>query len=144
MAPIAQVKQRSSINQEDKDIRDIRAGLMACEKMVKETEQRVRENHDYRFVLQYFCTSRELHRTLGGNVNYLANEVEQLRAQVDHSSESIAMMEQQHIELEVGTCAYGNERLSYLSSGAYCQTHPSFSLFCRTLPRLWVVKRGWT
>lgn len=98
----AQVKNRSTIIQEDKDIRDIRAGLMACEEHVKETETRVRRQHDYRFVLQYFSASRDLHRTLVANVNYLANEVEQLRANVDHSNESISIMEQQFVEIEVG------------------------------------------
>lgn len=104
------MKQRSGIIEEDRDIRDIRAGLMACEKAVKETEQRVREQHDYRFVLQYFCASRELHRTLVANVNYLANEVEQLRASVDHSDESIKLMEQQLLELEVSAFRHANER----------------------------------
>lgn len=83
---------------------------MACEKAVKETEQRVREQHDYRFVLQYFCASRELHRTLVADVSYLANEVEQLRASVDHSDESIKLMEQQLVELEVSAFGHANER----------------------------------
>lgn len=88
--------------QEDKDIRDIRAGLALREELVKDAETRTRGQHDYRFVLQYFSASRDLHRTLVGNVNYLANEVEQLRANIDHNSESIAIMEQQFVELEVG------------------------------------------
>lgn len=87
--------------QEDRDIQDIRAGLISREELVKDAELRVRRQHDYRFVLQYFSASRELHRTLVGNVNYLSNEVEQLRANVDHSSESISIMEQQFTELEV-------------------------------------------
>ena len=69
---------------------------------MKDAETRVREQHDYRFVLQYFSASRDLHRTLVGNVTFLANEVEQLRANVDHSSESISIMEKQFVELEVG------------------------------------------
>lgn len=94
--------------QEDRDIRDIRAGLMMREELVKNAEARVRGQHDYRFVLQYFSASRDLHRTLVTNVNYLANEVEQLRANVDHSSESISIMRQQFVELEVGeVCGVG-------------------------------------
>lgn len=88
--------------QEDKDIRDIRAGLALREALVKDTEARTRGQHDYSFVLQYFSASRDLHRTLVANVNYLANEVEQLRANVDHNGESISIMEQQFVELEVG------------------------------------------
>lgn len=87
--------------QEDRDIRDIRAGLTLREGLVKDAEARTRGQHDYRFVLQYFSASRDLHRTLVANVNYLANEVEQLRANLDHNSESISIMEQQFVELEV-------------------------------------------
>ncbi|CAN0275551.1 unnamed protein product, partial [Hapterophycus canaliculatus] len=86
--------------QEDRDIRDIRAGLTLREDRVKDAETKTRGQHDYRFVLQYFSTSRDLHRTLVANVNYLANEVEQLRANMDHSSESLSIMEQQLVELE--------------------------------------------
>lgn len=99
---LAQIKKRNSIMQEDKDISDIRAGLALREELVKDAETRTRGQHDYRFVLQYFSASRDLHRTLVANVNYLANEVEQLRANMDHNSESIAIMEQQFVELEVG------------------------------------------
>ncbi len=99
--PPAQIKKRNSIMQEDRDIRDIRAGLILRENLVKEAEARTREQHDYRFVLQYFSASRNLHGTLVANVNYLANEVEQLRANMDHNSESISIMEQQFVELEV-------------------------------------------
>lgn len=87
--------------QEDRDIRDIRAGLTLREGRVKDAEAKTRGQHDYRFVLQYFSTSRDLHRTLVANVNYLANEVEQLRANMDHTSESVSIMEQQLVELEV-------------------------------------------
>lgn len=97
-----QVKKRNSLMQEDRDIRNIRAGLALREDVVKDAENKTREQHDYRFVLQYFSASRDLHRTLVANVNYLANEVEQLRASMDHSSESISIMEQQFVELEVG------------------------------------------
>lgn len=100
-ASLAQIKKRNNIMQEDKDIRDIRAGLALREELVKDAETRTRGQHDYRFVLQYFSASRDLHRTLVANVNYLANEVEQLRANMDHNSESIAIMEQQFVELEV-------------------------------------------
>lgn len=86
---------------EDRDIEDIRARLLLCEDAVKEAETRMRQQHDYRFVLQYFSSSRELHHTLVANVNYLANEVEQLRAQTDHSNESVTILEEQLIELEV-------------------------------------------
>ncbi|CAM9833572.1 unnamed protein product, partial [Ectocarpus sp. 8 AP-2014] len=95
-----EVKKRNSLMQEDRDIRNIRAGLALREDVVKEAENKTREQHDYRFVLQYFSASRDLHRTLVANVNYLANEVEQLRANMDHSSESISIMEQQFVELE--------------------------------------------
>eukprot|EP00904_Undaria_pinnatifida_P001506 jgi/Undpi1/11356/HiC_scaffold_30.g13653.m1 len=95
-----EAKKRNSIIQEDKDIRDIRAGLIVLEERVKDAETGVRGQHDYRFVLQYFSASRDLHRTLVGNVTSLANEVEQLRANVDHNSESISIMEQQFVELE--------------------------------------------
>lgn len=101
-ASLAQIKKRNNIMQEDKDIRDIRAGLALREELVKDAETRTRGQHDYRFVLQYFSASRDLHRTLVANVNYLANEVEQLRANMDHTSESITIMEQQFVELEVG------------------------------------------
>lgn len=79
----------------------IRAGLIEREEAVKEAEARLRRQHDYRYVLQYFGVSRELHHTLVANVNYLANEVEQLRAQMDHRGESVAIMEKQLVELEV-------------------------------------------
>ncbi|CAN0171507.1 unnamed protein product [Ectocarpus sp. 12 AP-2014] len=95
-----EVKKRNSLMHEDRDIRNIRAGLALREDVVKEAENKTREQHDYRFVLQYFSASRDLHRTLVANVNYLANEVEQLRANMDHSSESISIMEQQFVELE--------------------------------------------
>ncbi|CAM9881698.1 unnamed protein product [Ectocarpus fasciculatus] len=95
-----EVKKRNSLMQEDRDIRNIRAGLALREDVVKDAENKTREQHDYRFVLQYFSASRDLHRTLVANVNYLANEVEQLRANMDHSSESISIMEQQFVELE--------------------------------------------
>ena len=95
------MKTRNNIMQEDRDIRDIRAGLLLRENLVKEAEARTRGQHDYRFVLQYFSASRNLHGTLVANVNYLVNEVEQLRANMDHSSESISIMEQQFVELEV-------------------------------------------
>lgn len=113
MYGITQAKKRNSIIQEDRDIRDIRVGLIIREERVKEAETRVRGQHDYRFVLQYFSASRDLHRTLVGNVTFLANEVEQLRANVDHSSESISIMEQQFVELEVGVCSSrsGTQRL---------------------------------
>lgn len=96
-----QIKKRNNIMQEDRDIRDIRAGLILRENLVKEAEAKTRGQHDYRFVLQYFSASRNLHGTLVANVNYLANEVEQLRANMDHNSESISIMEQQFVELEV-------------------------------------------
>lgn len=96
-----QVKKRNNIMHEDRDIRDIRAGLILREGLVKDAETKTRGQHDYRFVLQYFSASRDLHRTLVANVNYLANEVEQLRANMDHNSESISIMEQQFVELEV-------------------------------------------
>ncbi|CAM9411298.1 unnamed protein product [Scytosiphon promiscuus] len=95
-----EIKKRNSMMQEDRDIRDIRAGLLLREARVKDAEAKTRGQHDYRFVLQYFSTSRDLHRTLVANVNYLANEVEQLRANMDHNSESIVIMEQQLVELE--------------------------------------------
>eukprot|EP00903_Cladosiphon_okamuranus_P010866 g10263.t1 len=95
-----EIKRRKSIMQEDKDLRDIRAGLALREELVKDAEARIRGQHDYRFVLQYFSASRDLHRTLAANVNYLASEVEQLRANMDHNSESIAIMEHQFVELE--------------------------------------------
>lgn len=91
--------------QEDRDIRDIRAGLTLREDRVKDAEAKTRGQHDYRFVLQYFSTSRDLHRTLVANVNYLVNEVEQLRANMDHNGESISIMEQQLVELEVLCCS---------------------------------------
>lgn len=96
------MKKRNSIIQEDKDILGIRTGLIKLEETVKDTELKIRQQHDYRFVLQYFSAARALHRTLVSNVTYLANEVEQLRANMDHSSESISIMEQQFVELEVG------------------------------------------
>lgn len=105
--------------QEDKDIRDIRTGLVLREDLVKDAETRTRGQHDYRFVLQYFSASRDLHRTLVVNVNYLANEVEQLRANMDHSSESITIMEQQFVELEVGP-----------------KTHPFFFTLAHPVPPL--------
>lgn len=108
--------------QEERDIRDIRAGLLIREAAVKDAETLVRRQHDYRFVLQYFSASRELHSTLVNNVNYLANEVEQLRAQVDHNSESISIMEDQLVELEVSDVHYYIEMCgsshSMLESGA--------------------------
>lgn len=91
---------------EDKDISDIRSGLMLRVDAVKDAEKCMRRQHDYRFVLRYFSASRELHRTLVNNVNYLANEVEQLRAQVDHSGESIAIMQEQFMELEVSVLTH--------------------------------------
>lgn len=99
------MKKRSTIVQEDRDIQDIRAGLITREQVVKDAETKVRRQHDYRFVLQYFSASRDLHRTLVGNVTYLANEVEQLRANMDHSTESISIMEKQFVELEVSQCS---------------------------------------
>jgi len=109
----AQIKKRSNIMQEDRDIRDIRAGLILRENLVKEAEARTRGQHDYRFVLQYFSASRNLHGTLVANVNYLANEVEQLRANMDHNSESISIMEQQFVELEVNPMT----RVPFLAPG---------------------------
>lgn len=106
----AQIKKRNNIMQEDRDLRDIRAGLILREGLVKDAEARTRGQHDYRFVLQYFSASRDLHRTLVDNVNYLVNEVEQLRANTDHNSESISIMEQQFVELEV--C---RQHLTYLT-----------------------------
>lgn len=97
-----QVKKRDSIMKQEKDIHDIQSELLVRELAVKEAETRVRQQHDYRFVLQYFGASRELHRTLIANVNYLSNEVEQLRALDDHNSTSIGIMEEQFVELEVG------------------------------------------
>lgn len=102
--------------QEDKDIEDIRAGLLSREDLVKDAETRVRRQHDYRFVLQYFSASRDLHHTLVANVNYLVNEVEQLRATGDHSSESISIMEQQFVELEVRFLGIGTRNVLHQSS----------------------------
>ncbi|CAM9488911.1 unnamed protein product [Choristocarpus tenellus] len=97
-----EVKVRQSITKEDDDIREIRAGLLIREQAVKDAEASVRREHDYRFVLAYFSASRDLHHTLVRNVNYLANEVEQLRTNLDHAKESISIMEKQFVEIEVG------------------------------------------
>lgn len=108
--------------QEDRDIQDIRAGLSLREGLVKDAEARTRGQHDYRFVLQYFSASRDLHRTLVANVNYLANEVEQLRANSDHNSESISIMEQQFVELEVRR-SHGLYNIVYGPEGVYFLFH---------------------
>lgn len=99
------MKNRDGIIPEDKDISNIRKTLLRCEDAVKDAEIGVRRHHDYRFVLRYFSASRELHHTLVDNINYLVNEVEQLRAQVDHCRESIGIMKEQLIELEVSVWA---------------------------------------
>lgn len=97
--------------QEAADVRDIRSGTRLREEAVKDAEQRVRQQHDYRFVLQYFSASHDLHGTLADNVSYLATEVEQLRAQIDHMRESRTMMEEQLVELEVGTSRQRSHQL---------------------------------
>lgn len=127
-----QVKKRSTIVQEDRDIQDIRAGLITREQVVKDAETKVRRQHDYRFVLQYFSASRDLHRTLVGNVTYLANEVEQLRANMDHSTESISIMEKQFVELEVSQCSRV-VRLSCCNRGGFVLKEQYYVIWC--IPR---------
>ncbi|CAM9176335.1 unnamed protein product, partial [Chrysoparadoxa australica] len=94
------IKPRNNITKVDKDISDIRRKVMNQEAAVKKAEGVVLREHDYRHVLFYLGACRDLHKGCVSGVEYLANEVEMLRAWLSHKEDTVHTMEEQMVELE--------------------------------------------
>lgn len=84
----------------DPDIAAIRAQIVSAEGAVKQAEKLMRSENDYRHVISYLSISRDLHVATTQSVEYLTSEVEVLRARLDHALDTVAIMEEQGIELE--------------------------------------------
>jgi len=67
---------------------------------VKHAEIKIRKDHDYRNVVLYLAAVTALHNYEKDGRQYLVNEVEGLRARLDHTDESLEMVSGQLEELE--------------------------------------------
>jgi hypothetical protein len=95
-----QIKARSAITKLDPDIERIRVTLGEHETSVKLTEGKIRKDNDYRHVLDLMAANKRLHKYALESVEYLSRELETSRAQLDHSMETAAMLEENVVEIE--------------------------------------------
>ena len=101
------VRTRNERAGQDEDIMSLLQGCEVKEVAVKHAEIKIRKEHDYRNVVLYLAAVTALHNFERDGRHYLVNEVEGLRAKLEHTDESLEIVSAQLEELEARHEAMG-------------------------------------